>query len=70
MGAAMCSSAFNNVNGATTSAGYCALSDAGAADKIFVAYSGTGDGVTGQGSGSITAGIGSTAVLGAKSFIR
>jgi len=58
MGAAMCTFAFNNVNGANTGAGYCAFGDAGGANKIFVAYSGTGDGVTGQGSGPITGGIG------------
>jgi hypothetical protein len=64
MGAAMCTFAFNNVNGAATGAGYCAFGDAGGADKIFVAYSGTGDGVTAQGSGPITGGIGKYAGIG------
>jgi len=60
----VCTFAFNNENGATTAAGYCAFGDAGGADKIFVAYSGTGDGVTGQGGGPITGGIGKYAGIG------
>jgi hypothetical protein len=56
MGAAMCTFAVNSVNGADTYVGDCAFGDAGGADKIFVAYSGNGDGAGGQGSGPITGG--------------
>ena len=66
VGAAVCTAAFNNVNGATTSAGYCAFGDAGGADKIFVAYSGTWNGDAGQGSGPITGGIGKYAGITGK----
>ena len=64
MGAAMCTFAFNNVNGANTGAGYCAFGDAGGADKIFVAYSGTCCGDASHGSGPITGGIGKYAGIG------
>jgi len=46
MGAAMCTFAVNDVNGAATDVGDCAFGDAGGVDKIFVAYSGTVEGVT------------------------
>jgi hypothetical protein len=62
----MCTFAFNDVNGKATYVGDCAFGDAGGADKIFVAYSGTGDGVGGQGSGPITGGIGKYACIRGK----
>ena len=71
MGAAMCTFAFNDVNGAQTYVGDCAFGDAGGADKIFVAYSGKGEGAgtawTAQGGGSITGGIGKYAGIAGKS---
>jgi hypothetical protein len=66
MGAAMCTYAFNNVNGAESYVGDCAFGDAGGVDKIFVAYSGTGDSVGGQGNGPITGGIGKYAGIRGK----
>ena len=66
MGAAMCTVALNDVNGAATYVGDCAFGDAGGADKIFVAYSGTGDGVNAHGSGPITGGIGKYAGIAGK----
>jgi hypothetical protein len=66
MGAAMCTFAINDLNGAHTDVGDCAFGDAGGADKIFVAFSATGEGATIQGSGPITGGIGRYAGIGGK----
>lgn len=66
MGAAMCTVTFNSVNGAGTNEGDCTFGDAGGADKIFVAYSGTWNGVAGEGTGPITGGIGKYAGIGGK----
>jgi hypothetical protein len=66
LGAAMCTFAFNNVNGAATYVGDCAFGDAGGADKIFVSYSANGDGAGGQGNGPITGGTGRYAGIGGK----
>ena len=66
IGAAMCTFVFDALNGAETYAGNCAFGDAGGADKIFVAFSGTGDGATGKGGGPITGGIGKYAGIGGK----
>jgi hypothetical protein len=63
MGAAMCTFAFNDVNGAVSYVGDCAFGDAGGADKIFVAYS-SADGA--DGAGPITGGIGKYAGIGGK----
>ena len=66
MGAAMCVAAFDIVDGAQTNEGNCAFGDAGGADKIFIAFSGTWNGDAGQGSGPITGGIGKYADIGGK----
>ena len=66
MGAAMCTFAFNDVNGAATYVGDCAFGDPGGADKIFVSYSGNGEGMAAQGTGPITGGIGKYAGIGGK----
>ena len=66
MGAAMCTFAFNDVNGAATYVGDCAFGDPGGADKIFVSYSGNGEGMAAQGGGPITGGIGKYAGIGGK----
>jgi hypothetical protein len=66
MGAAMCTTTINYVNGAGTLKGDCAFGDAGGADKILVEYSGTWNGDAGQGGGPITGGIGKYAGIGGK----
>ena len=67
MGAAMCTFAFNDVNGVAAYVGDCAFGDAGGADKIFVAFSSPNGNATGaDGGGPITGGIGKYAGIGGK----
>jgi hypothetical protein len=68
MGAAMCTSSFDDINGsADYDGGRCAWGDAGGADKFFIVWSGKGtDNVGGQGTGTITGGTGKYAGIQGK----
>lgn len=59
MGAWMCTWTFQNVSSPTQISGNCAFGDAGGADKIYTAFSGTiTENVSDQGTGTIIGGIG------------
>jgi hypothetical protein len=68
LGAAMCTSSFDDINGsADYDGGRCAWGDAGGADKFFIVWSGKGtDNVGAQGTGTITGGTGKYAGIQGK----
>jgi hypothetical protein len=68
LGAAMCTSSFDDINGsADYDGGRCAWGDTGGADKFFILWSGKGtDNVGAQGTGTITGGTGKYAGMQGK----